>query len=910
MSLLFRRLVTALVLLAALPACWAASLKVTVKDPSGAVLNEAAVRVLSEAGVQVGAGNTNPQGSVEFPDLANGKYRVESNKEGFEIGSAQTTLSGDHAAAVEVTLKIVAPETSVEVTSTVAGFANSDPNYRLLRANPVAEAFVAENITLKRDLGEFTFRSGTIAFTRPVGGRVFVAVFNGEGHFHLKPNFNLETRYLQLINGSAEVEEDFDSAVLVFTDKTLEELKKSLKTPASSSKADDTWRSTQRRLRQRFEIPTSFAQYQLQGDSIRNLDAELLSALYNPQGYSAFTAYIHGRRHADLRFFLNTMGALQDFQSPEEVALVNVDPNGMQDGIWYLTHFESEWAGHTASNNEDRRIARAIHYDIETVVGKNDHLGGIAKVDLQAMRDGDRVIHFNLLPNLRVSRVTLADKEIPFIQEDRRHDGSFYVVLPSPAVKGASQRLQIEYAGDKVIHNAGGGNYSVDARETWYPAVDIFRDRATYNLTFKYPRKLTLVGVGTPTSTSRDGDYSVSRWESKVPLAVAGFNYGDFKLKETKDETTKYGVQAYATSELPDYLRFATEQMPMTPSSLAEGAVVDAQNAIRCFTYWFGELPYGRIAITQQPEFNFGQSWPTLVYLPLFSFLDSTQRWMLMGANTFRFEEFIQEVTPHEVAHQWWGHLVGWSSYHDQWLSEGFADFSASLFLETVEKKHDRYLTFWERARKSILDKNSFGKAANDAGPLWMGLRLNTAKTEHAYSRMVYPKGGYVLHMLRYLMQDPKTGDKDFIDMMHDFTSTYANRNVTSEDFLGMIEKHMKPQMDLDGNKRMGWFFAQFVYGSEVGAYHLDYKLTNAADGKVLLTAKVTQSGVSPAFRVRIPIYGDFGPKIGLLKIANVGVQGNNTTAEVKVLLPQHPKKVLFNYNFDVLARETSISEY
>jgi Peptidase family M1 domain len=43
-------------------------------------------------------------------------------------------------------------------------------------------------------------------------------------------------------------------------------------------------------------------------------------------------------------------------------------------------------------------------------------------------------------------------------------------------------------------------------------------------------------------------------------------------------------------------------------------------------------------------------------------------------------------VTPHEVAHQWWGHTVGFSSYRDQWMCEGFADMSASLCLSVIEK--------------------------------------------------------------------------------------------------------------------------------------------------------------------------------------------------------------------------------
>ena len=201
---------------------------------------------------------------------------------------------------------------------------------------------------------------------------------------------------------------------------------------------------------------------------------------------------------------------------------------------------------------------------------------------------------------------------------------------------------------------------------------------------------------------------------------------------------------------------------------------------------------------------------------------------MLFGSINDKFTGFVQEVTPHEVAHQWWGHAVGWASYHDQWLSEGFAEFSAGLFLQQGVAGDWRkdYIEFWDRLRQRILEKNNFGIAPNDAGPLWMGLRLISPRTENAYQNVTYPKGAYVLQMLRSMMYDPDDQDKAFIAMMHDFVESHREQAATTESFKAIAEKHMTKMMDLGRNGRLDWFFDEWVYGTQVPRYHFEYQLS------------------------------------------------------------------------------------
>jgi len=109
--------------------------------------------------------------------------------------------------------------------------------------------------------------------------------------------------------------------------------------------------------------------------------------------------------------------------------------------------------------------------------------------------------------------------------------------------------------------------------------------------------------------------------------------------------------------------------------------------------------------------------------------------------------------------------------------------------------------------------------------------------------------------------------------------------------------------MDLEGNHKMDWFFNEYVYGTQLPNYKLDYSFEPGPDGDFVLIMKLNQSGVSPEFRILVPIY---------LELANGQVvrlgsarPAGNMTVEQKVSLKgvkEKPKRAMINYNFDVLA--------
>lgn len=878
-----------------------------ITDPKGAAIQAASVTITNTTTKQDFTTVTDAQGKYKFEGLPAGTYIVRVSVKGFNEGRREdVTVQDDATVTIDLRLEITPVEAEVKVT-TIKG--NIDPVYQSLRQlgrneqDFAGDYAVVNNLQLKRDAANFNLKSGELYFITPVEGKVTAAVFIGDGELTLTPPTAIEKHSLKIFTNEDGITEQFTKLILRFTDQTFDQIKSSpnatMKTGGpAANQARSSFRDNQDLLRKRLRD---------------NRELRTLYDLYNPAREGFFAAFIDGKRFNKLVFLLEPLGVPN--ATPEEVALFSYgDTDG---GLWTAFHREEEYKKRTASNSEDNRLINITRHEIDAAI-KGTRLAATDRLTFINLRAGTRVVPFDLFGALRVTRVQDAEgNDLNFVQEDKNEDSDFGVIMPKPLEAGKTYQLSIQYDGNEAMRDSGGGNYILIPRSTWYPGnanVLFAEDRAIFDMTFRYPKSLTFVGTGAPTAPdTREGDLAVAKWSSgQTELAVAGFNYGRFKKKVVSDKDTGYDVEFYANTEIPDELRAIQQQIEqaeargeqtmttlgsISTTAIADSALADAQNATRIYNAYFGKLPYKRLAMSQQPAGFFGQAWPTLVYMPYLAYIDTTQRSQLLGARGGT-DTFWRYVAPHEVAHQWWGHIIGWDSYHDQWMSEGFAEFSSSLYVQII-RGDQKFIDFWEDLRKLIIEASPATKDRKPytVGPVTQGYRLNNGKTGSVARRLIYPKGAYILHMLRMMMMQPKGGgEARFQAMMKDFVQTHFNQDVSTEDFKAIVEKHMTPEMNIDGSGNMDWFFNQWVYGTQIPAYKFEYKVTS--DG--MLNGRITQSGVTDDFAMLVPIYIDMGK--GWSRLGSARMIGN-TTVEIKDMkLPSAPKRMGACVMNDVLA--------
>lgn len=756
-----------------------------------------------------------------------------------------------------------------------------------------------KNLTLVRDRIRITLIDGTIQFSQPAAGVVFGAAFKGEGRIEVSPPNAGELQQLEFFTKQRSLVAGFTDATFSFTDGTFDEIAKQVQWTTSSDNSLANLYQTRQRFRE---------------DLAQQAEPRIFEGVLSSD--HAKTAYFA----ADVK--TTTAGwvfAQYDALQMEQVSVGRYAARGTP-VLQFDTWMSFPAGGVTAIEADQNPLAKDVflakRYDIDATVTAGADFSATTKVGLRFQVTGERVAIFQLTANLRVSSVkddhgTALTFFQPKDPKDRFPSYGDYVavVLPQATTEGQESTLTFDYAGKRMVRKVGTGNYFCPSYG-WYPgATDEFATRADFEMTFHSPKKYLLVATGDKAGESTDGNSIVTKWKSPAPQAVAGFAFGDYKLSDTKVGDTS--VEIYG-NKTPDDMVSAIEQitspslpgqtgvgMPamgnLDPSSMLKTTSIEIGNNLRVFENYFGPFPFSRLAVTNIP-YSYGQGWPMLLYLDVVSFMDETQRHELGVVDQIRISDFFRA---HEVSHQWWGHEVGWKTYHDQWLSEGFAQFSGNLYVQFRDGEK-KYLDRLHADREELLEHNSFGHRYNDIGALWMGQRLASSPVPEGYNVVVYNKGGYVLEMLRAMLQNPhsKTPDDDFKAMMQDFTKTFNGKAASTEDFKAVVERHMNQAMNVDQNHKMDWFFNEYVYGTGAAEYRIDYSFQSQPNNQWLLMGTVTQSGVPDGWKDVLPIYLHMNGKAG--RVGWIRVEGKSTP--FKIPLGFKPDKVSLNDNAEILA--------
>jgi hypothetical protein len=172
------------------------------------------------------------------------------------------------------------------------------------------------------------------------------------------------------------------------------------------------------------------------------------------------------------------------------------------------------------------------------------------------------------------------------------------------------------------------------------------------------------------------------------------------------------------------------------------------------------------------------------------------------------FDNYPTFFLAHEVAHQWWGHAVGWKNYHEQWISEGFAQYFAALYAEK-DREGNVLANLLRQMRHTAIQ-------ASSQGPIYLGYRLGHIRSDdRVFRAIVYNKAAMVLHMLRRLV-----GDDAFFAGVRSFYQEWKFRKAGTDDF--------RRAMEQSSGRHLERFFETWLYGASIPRLKFSYHVTGA----------------------------------------------------------------------------------
>ena len=449
------------------------------------------------------------------------------------------------------------------------------------------------------------------------------------------------------------------------------------------------------------------------------------------------------------------------------------------------------------------------NYRIEAQIIPDQHLLRAGADVTFVPLDATRSVVFELNGSLHIESIEKDGKPLTGYVQDAVGVGALgpSVRIDLGSVLPANQpiTLRIRWSGALVSPEGGPlatkrlayvgqeGSYLMYASR-WFPFHDYAADRATSDITFIVPAGLQVAGTSDDPVVAQPAPKEGAvryHFVHRQPVLIGNFAAGQYINKNLT--FGKYQLQLYA--------------MPGSEKRIDSFAELTGR-VLEFYSKHYGAPLFGnRLVIVQIDDESLDTySGPGIVFLSSKMF-DSSR-------------PIPEEKIEREMAYQWWGQTVGLKSFDDAWLSQGLAEWSAFAYRESVlsaggldaaqREQQERALTFEQTASiaraPSALDDQSA-----------------------AYQSIVFYKGSMIFRMLRETI-----GRDNFEKLLYTFLDTFRGKNASIDDF-----EKLSSQIS---QQNLRYFFAQWVEGTGVPEFTVDYQIIRTRAGKFRTRGTVKQN--------------------------------------------------------------------
>lgn len=314
----------------------------------------------------------------------------------------------------------------------------------------------------------------------------------------------------------------------------------------------------------------------------------------------------------------------------------------------------------------------------------------------------------------------------------------------------------------------------------WFPCFDYPNERSTTEVICTVPNNMVVVSNGrlVDESTDDSGTKTV-HWLQDKPHAsyLVCLVAGKFIKLEDKHRDIPLGF--YAQPSLAEH---------------AANAFADTKSIMAFFEQEIGvSFPWDKYDQATIRDFNSGGMENTTM-----TTLTHNTIWAEETENIFS----SRNLDAHEMAHQWFGDYVTCEDWAHLWLNEGFATYYTHLYNGHKLGRDEKLYGLWRDASGRVLPNS------NDPKPI---VYRGYTNAWEQFDFRAYPKGSWVLHMLR-----SQLGDDLYRQAIQRYLKQNGQSSVVTADLMAALEEVSGRELDL--------FFDQWVFGAGTPKLKISYK--------------------------------------------------------------------------------------